>query len=35
MKFCYADESQDNPGERVQVMVDIVADAQSLPRGIC
>jgi len=28
MKFFYADESQDNAGERVQVMVDIVADAQ-------
>jgi hypothetical protein len=33
MKFCYADESLDNAGEKVQVMVGIVADAQRLNRS--
>ena len=33
MKFCYADESLDDRGENVQVMVGIVADAQRLNRS--
>ena len=33
MKFCYADESLDDAGEKVQVMVGIVADAQRLNRS--
>lgn len=33
MKFCYADESLDDRGQLVQVMVGIVADAQRLNRS--
>ena len=33
MKFCYADESLDDAGKKVQVMVGIVADAQRLNRS--
>ena len=33
MKFCYADESCDDRGETIQVMVGIVADAQRLNRS--
>jgi hypothetical protein len=33
MKFCYADESCDDRGEKIQVMVGIVADAQRLNRS--
>jgi hypothetical protein len=33
MKFCHADESLDDAGEKVQVMVGIVADAQRINRS--
>jgi hypothetical protein len=33
MKFCYADESRDDRGEKIQVMVGVVADAQRLNRS--
>jgi hypothetical protein len=32
MKFCYADESVDDIGQRIQVMIGIVADAQRVNR---
>jgi hypothetical protein len=32
MKFCYADESLDDRGQLVQVVVGIIADAQRLNR---
>jgi hypothetical protein len=33
MKFCYVDESLNNAGNNVQVMVGIIADAQRLSRS--